>query len=77
MDVTKQLYKVKEKVILKLQATLKQKFVLHVLVEFHVRECKIRDMQTNLWWQTAEQLLSEHKDDRGIHTCKGTWGNFR
>lgn len=49
MDVTKQLYKVKEKVILKLQATLKQKFVLHVLLEFHVRECKIRDMQTNLW----------------------------
>lgn len=49
MDVTKQLYKVKEKVILKLQATLKQKFVLRVLLEFHVHECKIRDMQTNLW----------------------------
>lgn len=61
----------KEKVILKLQATLKQKYVLHVLLEFHVCECKIRDMQTNPWRQTAEQLLSEHMDDPGI-TCKGT-----
>lgn len=68
MDVTKQLYKVKEKVILKLQATLKQKFVLYLLLEFHIRECKIRDMQTN--------LLSEHTDDQGI-TCKGTRGNFQ
>lgn len=68
MDVTKQLYKVKEKVILNLQATLKQKFVLYVLLEFHVCECKIWDMQTN--------LLSEHTDDWGL-TCKGTWGNFQ